>query len=819
MKKAFLFLSFLMILSMASKAQIQDGSISGKITDGGDQKIIDAATVSLYKASDSSLVKVSIADKEGNFDFQHVAAGKYYLLATSIGHLATYSSTIIVGDKNINAGVLRLNNEIKTLKGITVTAKKQFIERKIDRTIVNVDASISNAGTSALEVLEKSPGVSVDKDGNISLKGKAGVTIMLDGKPSYLSGDQLANLLKNMPSSALDQIEIMTNPSAKYDAAGNSGIINIKTKKNKMKGFNGSLSSSVIQSYYTRTNQSVNLNYRTGKINLFGNYSYSLWRGHTNQTINRKFRDTTTKLTEAIFDQKIVRSNRSQNHNIKAGFDFYASKNTTVGAVFSGFINPFDNFNNNHTDLNDENNKVDSVVIADYLNKGNSKNFSTNLNLYHKFDSAGKEFTVDLDYIDYNMKSSSLLANSYYYPDMTLRKDPSSLLGTLPSKIKIYSAKTDFTFPLKKNAKIETGIKSSYVTTDNDAVYQNETQDETVIDEGKTNHFIYKENINAAYVNYSTQIKKWGLQAGLRAENTNAYGHQLGNASHADSAFTKNYVNLFPTIYLSYQFNDKNTFSASYGRRVDRPDYGDLNPFYYFIDEYTYQVGNTLLQPQFSDNIELSHTYKGFLTTTLNYTKTHNAFSDVLKQITSERKTFQTKENLASKTNYGIAVSANFPVTPFWSTNLFSNVNYNAYSGVVDGGNLNIEATTFMANMNNQFKISEDWSAEFSGFYRSKAIEGQIVMYPMWRLDAGVQKLILKKKGSLKFSVRDIFNSQFFEGYINYQDIDARIKNVWDSRTFSLTFSYRFGKPIKNQPHRRTGGASDEQNRVKSSSN
>ena len=819
MKKAFLFLSFLMILSMASKAQIQDGSISGKITDGGDQKIIDAATVSLYKASDSSLVKVSIADKEGNFDFQHVAAGKYYLLATSIGHLATYSSTIIVGDKNINAGVLRLNNEIKTLKGITVTAKKQFIERKIDRTIVNVDASISNAGTSALEVLEKSPGVSVDKDGNISLKGKAGVTIMLDGKPSYLSGDQLANLLKNMPSSALDQIEIMTNPSAKYDAAGNSGIINIKTKKNKMKGFNGSVSSSVLQSYYTKTNQSLNLNYRTGKINLFGNYSYSLWRGHTNQTINRKFRDTTTKTTEAIFDQKIERSNRSQNHNIKAGFDFYASKNTTVGAVFSGFINPFDNFNNNHTDLNDENNKVDSVVIADYLNKGNSKNFSTNLNLYHKFDSAGKEFTVDLDYIDYNMKSSSLLANSYYYPDMTLRKDPSSLLGTLPSKIKIYSAKTDFTFPLKKNAKIETGIKSSYVTTDNDAVYQNETQDETVIDEGKTNHFIYKENINAAYVNYSTQIKKWGLQAGLRAENTNAYGHQLGNASHADSAFTKNYVNLFPTIYLSYQLNDKNTFSASYGRRVDRPDYGDLNPFYYFIDEYTYQVGNTLLQPQFSDNIELSHTYKGFLTTTLNYTKTHNAFSDVLKQITSERKTFQTKENLASKTNYGIAVSANFPVTPFWSTNLFSNVNYNAYSGVVDGGNLNIEATTFMANMNNQFKISEDWSAEFSGFYRSKAIEGQIVMYPMWRLDAGVQKLILKKKGSLKFSVRDIFNSQFFEGYINYQDIDARIKNVWDSRTFSLTFSYRFGKPIKNQPHRRTGGASDEQNRVKSSSN
>src|SRR6185312_4283855 len=381
------------------------------------------------------------------------------------------------------------------------------------------------------------------------------------------------------------------------------------------------------------------------------------------------------------------------------------SKKTTLGVVFSGYINPYESNNNNTTNLNDANNKTDSIVIADYYNKGTSRNFSTNLNLQHKFDSAGKEFTVDLDYLDYTQPSNTLLSNNYYYPDLTIRKPPSALIGNLPSIVKIYSAKTDFTFPLKHSAKIETGLKSSYVSTDNDALYKNQTTSGTVIDEGKTNHFIYKENINAAYINYNQQIKKWGVQAGLRAENTNANGHQLGNASHPDSAFTKNYVNLFPTVYGSYQLNDKNTFSANYGRRIDRPDYGDLNPFYYFLDEYTYQVGNTLLQPQFSDNIELSHTYNGFLTTTVNYSKIHHVFTDVIKQITSERKTFQTKENLASKTNYGIAVSANFPVTPFWSTNLYSNVSYNAYSGILDGGNLEIDATTFMANMNNQFKF------------------------------------------------------------------------------------------------------------------
>lgn len=820
MKKAVILLPLLFIFSITTFAQSHSGSISGKITDGGDQKVIDAATVSLYKGIDSSLVKINITDKQGNFEFQHVKAGKYYLLATSIGHLSTYSPVINVAEnQDVSIGQLKLNNETKTLKGITLTAKKPFIERKIDRTIINVDASITNAGTTALEVLEKSPGVTVDKDGNVSLKGKSGVMIMLDGKPSYLSGDQLASLLKNMPSSAIDQIEIMTNPSAKYDAAGNSGIINIKTKKNKMHGINGSVSASLMQSYYAKTNNSFNINYRTGKVNLFANYSYSLWQSHQDQVIIRRFRDTMTKQIQTIFDQDIIRHHRSDYNGMKAGMDFYASPKTTLGVVFSGYLNPYNEISNNRTNLNNSQNHVDSVVVADYTNKGNSKNFSTNLNLYHKFDSTGKEFTVDLDYLDYYQPANSLLSNFYFYPDFTVRKSPSALIGNLPSKVKIYSAKTDFTFPLKHSAKIETGLKSSYVTTDNDALYQNETSSGTVVDEGKTNHFIYKENINAAYINYNRQIKKWGVQAGLRAESTNAKGHQLGNASHADSSFTKNYVNLFPTVYVSYSPNDKNTFSANYGRRIDRPDYGDLNPFYYFLDEYTYQVGNTLLQPQFSDNIEISHTYNGFLSTTINYSKTHHVFTDVIKQITNERKTFQTKENLASKTNYGVAVSANFPVTKFWSTNLYTNVNYNAYSGVLEGGNLEINATTFTGNMNNQFKFKNGWSAELSGFYRSKSIEGEIVINPMWRLDAGIQKLVLKKKGSVKFGVRDIFNTQVFSGNINYQDIDAYINNYRDSRTFSLTFSYRFGKPIKNQQHRRTGGASEEQNRVKSSGN
>ncbi|MEO7120004.1 MAG: outer membrane beta-barrel family protein, partial [Ginsengibacter sp.] len=238
-------------------------------------------------------------------------------------------------------------------------------------------------------------------------------------------------------------------------------------------------------------------------------------------------------------------------------------------------------------------------------------------------------------------------------------------------------------------------------------------------------------------------------------------------------------------------------------------------PFYYFLDEYTYEVGNTLLQPQFTDNIEVSHTYKGFLTTTVNYSNTQHVFTDVLKQNTAKRITYQTKDNIATHINYGLAVSAYFPVTKFLTTNIYTNVVHDTYSGELDGGYLDVSNVTFYANMSNEFKFKKGWTAELSGFYRSRGIESQIVMDPMWRLDAGLQKKILKSKGSIKLSVRDIFNSQMFKGYVKYQDIDVNIQNTRDSRTGSLTFTYSFGKPIQNQQHRKTGGASEEQNRVK----
>jgi len=336
------------------------------------------------------------------------------------------------------------------------------------------------------------------------------------------------------------------------------------------------------------------------------------------------------------------------------------------------------------------------------------------------------------------------------------------------------------------------------------------------VDTTKTNRFLYRENINAAYLNLGRQFKKWSVQAGLRLENTNYSGHQLGNSytvNNNDSLFKKTYVNLFPTLYISYQANAKNSFSINYGRRIDRPAYEDLNPFLFFLDQYTYQAGNPYLQPQYAQNIELSHTYNSFLTTTLNYSNTRNFFSETFEQ--SGQATIVRNGNIGKRQNAGASISAQIPVSKWWTAILYTNVNYTKFTGFLYGENIDVDGTTLMANLNNQFKLGKGLSGELSGWYRTKGVEGQVIVNPMGQASAAISKQVMKDKGSLKLAVRDLFYTGGVKGNINFQQTKASFQNTRDSRQVSLTFTYRFGKPFKAVQARRTGGASDEQNRVK----
>ena len=810
--KSILVATIMTLLALSGLAQ-SINKVKGTIRTTED-KGYSKATVELLAAKDSALVKVAASDSKGQFSFDELQDGRYLVSVSAVGHAKYYSSsfTLSASSNQVDLNTITIQPVSASLKGVTVTAKKPFVEQKMDRTIINVESSISNAGTNALEVLEKSPGVTVDKDGNISLKGRQGVMVMIDGKPSYLSGENLTNYLRSLPATALDQIEIMTNPPAKYDAAGNAGLINIKTKKNKQKGFNGTATLNVAKGEYWRTNHSANLNYFNNKWNFFSKLNYWRWTGFNDLYVSRNFLDDATGGVKTTFEQNAYFKMLYPGAEFKTGVDFSPNTRTNVGITVTGQTENGRDDNTNTSYIRNEYGEVTSIIDAQNTVKPINKNLGFNLNFRRQLDTSGREFTADADYVYYDFSTISQFNNYFYNHSWVKNKEDEIIKGDLPSTVKISSAKGDYTHPLNSTTKFEAGAKYSYVTTDNDARYYLVQNGADVIDSNRSNHFVYKEHISAAYVNFNRQLKKWGLQLGLRAEYTNASGKQFSN----DSTISPEYLNVFPTVYVSYTPIEKHQFAASFGRRIERPAYQDLNPFRYFLDPYTYQIGNPYLKPQFSYNYQVSHTYKGKLTTTLNYSKSVDVLAESFEQIDKDTVSYVYRDNLSSVVNYGISVSANLKLAKWWNANVFTNVYYNQYKGEIRHLPMSIGMTTAILNLNNQFTFGRGWSGELGGFVRSKGLEGQILIYPLGQLNVGLQKQVLKDKGSIKLNVRDLLYTMPFTADFEFDTIDIHIHQSRQSRTVGLSFTYRFGK-TSFKARERQGGAEDEQNRVKKS--
>jgi len=809
MRKLMTLLATIGLTTMSFAVQAQTGKVNGTVN--GSQKAVEAASIGVLRAKDSAVVKLAVTDKTGQFEVEKLAAGKYLVVIQSVGYAKYYSEAFELTNGQVyTLKPVTLVNASKELQAVVVSSKKPLIEQKLDRTIINVDASPTNAGATVMEVLEKSPGIAVDKDGNISLKGKQGVIVMLDGKPTYLSAQDLANMLNNMSSSNLESIEIMTNPPARFDASGNSGVINIKTKKTKVMGYNASITTGYTQGVLPKTNNSVNLNYRKGKMNFFGNASHNYNENFGALKIDRNFRNQNTNALLSSFDQFADNQREFKSYNYKAGFDYFMSKKTTLGLVVNGYDSKGIEYTDNTTFIKDPMGALVTRTQAINDVHLHFNNVGVNMNLRHVFDSTGRELTVDADYIRYTQDNTQMLTNDFYDQSGNIKSPKEILRGILPAAINIYSVKADYSQSLKGQMKLEAGLKSSYVNTDNDAQYANWNGTSFVNDVTRSNHFLYKENINAAYLNLNKQFnKKWSAQLGLRAENTNITGNQLTTGE----VFKRNYTQVFPTMYIGYTANEKNQFALSYGRRIDRPNYQDLNPFFYFLDKYTYQVGNPYLRPQFSHNIELNHTFRGILNTSINYSTTNDILQDVLEQIDSTNSSFVKKSNIARRQNIGASVSLGMPINKWFRTNIYMNGFYNKFTGIVNGGEISVGGATFMTNISNQFTLPKGWGAELSGFYRSGGVEGVLAMRSMGAINVGFTKQVLKNKGTIRLVVRDILYTQQFRGYSRYQNVDVTIRQARDSRVVNLSFTYRFSKG-KTAAQRKRGGANEEQNRV-----
>lgn len=772
------------------------------------QEPVEFANVVLIQANDSSIVKAGLTETDGTYSFENIQQGQYKLLVVQLGFDKHYTESFDLkeGAEPMILKPVNLSESAINLREATVTAQRPFIEHRIDKTVVNVENSIVNAGSNAIEILKRSPGVTVDNEGNIHLSGKEGVNVMIDGKPTYLSAKDLYEMLKNMNSDQLSRIDIITNPSAKYDAAGNSGIIDIRLKKRQDVGLNGRVNGSYGQGAYPDGGGGISLNYRKEKFNLFGSYDYTRGYYYTRTTLARRF---FSDGSNTLFDQSTFNKGNYTNQNFRGGIDYYLDKNHSISAVLRG------NYNTNYdrtistTLIKNLSEIADSSYITDNINNSKWNSITGTLNYQFKIDSLGKELSVDIDKARYDNANNFTFLTQYYDVN-SLNVNTEYATNNQPAAIDIQSAKLDYTQPWKKTMKIEAGLKSSYVTTDNDVRYLNFYNGEGQLDTGKTNHFNYKENINAAYVNWTGEFKKVGFEIGLRGEQTVSEGQQVVN----NETFERNYFQLFPSAFFNYKFTDKHMTRLSYSRRIDRPGYQQLNPFRYFLDPYNFMQGNPNLEPQTTDNYEVSYTFKQLYTITFNYSHTADAMTQITKQIDSTHTTYITTENLNTRNNYGVNINLPLHLTEWWTSSNNLSLFNNEYQGVSSVGNIDKSLTSYFLNSVNSFQGKKGWSFEISGYYQSQMVWGTWLVDPQWSVGGGISKMLMNERLQLRANINDIFHTQKEKSKIKYQNIDAAFSQVYDTQFVRFHVSYNFGKRgIKTKNHSR---GPEEQNRINS---
>lgn len=785
------------------------GKISGKVTDNNNQPAA-YATVTLLKTADSSLVKGAITDDEGQYNFHQIPFGDYRISVSVIGMSKAYSESFTLNSSHsdINMPVISLQANSQQLKGVQVNAAKPFIQHKPGQTIVNVENSSVSAGNTVLEVLQKSPGVLVDQDDNISLNGKSGVNIMINGRPTHLSSNQLASMLKGMPASAVSHIELMTQPPAKYSAEGTAGLINIVLKQNTALGFNGNLTAGVGYGQYMKYNGGGSINYRNKHFSLYSNYNYDRRKNKFEMDINRDFYKADSKNIETTLEQASIMKVKGNNHTAQLGMDYYLTPEQTIGFVANGSFNNGDFSSSSPVYFKNASGQTDSISTSKTNTGYDWKNEGVNLHHNWNIDDKGNSLVTNLDYNHFYQSMPQSIQTLVSDNQGNPIGDPKYRKGEQPNNINIYAAKIDYTHPLKNNAKLEAGIKTSFVHTDNNSNFKVMKNDKWVNDAGNTNHFIYKENVNAAYLNLSKTFKKgWSAQAGLRAEQTNTHTEQITT----DSLNKNDYFELFPNLALTKSINSDNTLSLSYSRRIDRPSYQNLNPFIYYIDEYTYRVGNPYLKPQFVNSTELSYVFKQRYSAVLSYSHTSDIMAQVIRQIDSTHSTFQTQDNISSLDNITLNLGIPIAITKWWNTYNSIMGFYNLYDGIYNGYKLNKDYVSFMFNTQQSFMLPHNWKAELSGMYRSTMIMGPAVASPMGMVSAGIEKSFWDNKASLKLNVQDVFQSMSFKGKIDFGNIHGTTRFHTYSRAANLTFTWNFGnQKVKVKQYKNTGIQQEE---------
>jgi hypothetical protein len=769
------------MLLHTGKAQCR---ITGKVNDSIGTPIPFAA-VGLLNPKDSSVVKGALSNDSGLYIFNKVKPGIYLLKVTATGYTDQYSAPIKADSgKSIIVPVVQLKSPVHYLKALSVVVDKPFMEHKQDRMIFNVENSIISVGKSALEMLNDLPGVSASESGGVSVLGKTGILLLVDGKS--LPVDPV-NFLKGLDASQIERVEVITNPSAKYQAAG-SAVINIILKHDKNIGFNGELNTMPRQGFYLGLTESLTLDYRTKKWNFSLDANTNIFHRAFTHTITRTFNTGTT--TE-IFDENAPWYIHGTYSFGDIGIDYTPDKKQTF-SLNNYFELQFEHLNTyDHTIMHTSTSAIDSSLFTDNIRDYQALHAIPQFTYKYKPDTTDRELSVQIIYGPYKQTDNQQNPVDYYNSAGQELRPPTLSNSTQVLNLNIWALQVDYTQPITSKIKLETGIYEQYGAPDNNAQFWNNINGVQVVDTTKTNQFNFTENIFAGYLNYSQKLtERIDFEAGLRAEQTNDKGVQYVH----DTSFTRNYLDFFPSAAFNWKPSDIHAFSLSYTRRIERPGFDQLNPFITVIDPYTYQSGNISLLPDIYDQYQLVYSFKQYLSVTLEHDHYTNAIKQLYFQNTTTDIIYSKPENITAYYGYNAMMNVNIPFAKWWRNVTSVNVYHDDYLEVLSGQNLEITNTSVSVKTLNLFTWKHNWDAELSFSYNSSDLQGLTITQPLYELEAGISKHFFNDRLIIKVSCSDILKSNIQIANTVYQDINVRDYSYNDSQEFSIGITWKFGK-------------------------
>jgi outer membrane receptor protein involved in Fe transport len=777
------------------------GDIFGVVIDSSNNEPVEFATVAVYNA-DSALVTGNITATDGTFKLQ-VPDGDYYVQVQFISYQQeTLKNIRISRDQNqVDLGEIFLQQDTKMISEVTVTGEKSEMVIQLDKKTFNVGKDLGNAGKSASEILDNIPSVTVDLDGNVSLRGSQNVQILVDGKPSGLVSADNPAALRSLQGSLIDRVEVVTNPSARYEAEGMSGIINIVLKKDQQKGVNGSFE--VSAGYPHEYRAGANLNFRQERINYFLNYGASYRERPGNGSALQSFRfPDTTYVTSVERDR--LRTGWSQ--NLRGGADYFINdRNTLTASAFIGISQDRNRTNIWYRDY-DQDGEMQELTWREDNEEELERNIEFSLDYTLKFDQEDRKLNVFAQYIEEGETEESDIREKItaFYGE-AFEDDPILQRSLNKESERDILLKADYIHPFGENGKFETGYRSElrFINNPYSVEEKNEDGDWEFL-EDFTNDFNYTENIHALYAQAGNQFNKWSLQLGLRSELSDVRTHLV----QTDERNDRLYFDLFPTVHTAYQLNEVNAVQLSYSRRINRPHFWYLNPFNNYTDARNIRTGNPNLNPEYTDSYELGYLRNNAKTTLYagGYFRHTDGVIERISEVDEEGITYIFPANLSVQNSFGL--ETNISVDPFswWTLSADINAFRAITSGEYNGENLESDDYSWNGRLNSMMRFDSDLDIQTTFYYRApqRTTQGERLAYYM--LNLGISKDILKGKGTLTLNVHDLFNSRKYRYIIDRPNLYSENEFRWSSRTVSLSFAYRLNQLKKNSRGGNRGG-------------